>query len=69
MPIERTTTISANLIECAAKGEADERLINIVDGIMTGQPSLEDCVDCVLAWGNSSGTDALIGMALTLSDD
>jgi hypothetical protein len=64
---QRTTTISANLIECAAAGEADERLINIVDGLVTGTPSRDECVECVLDWGNSSGIDALIGMALACS--
>lgn len=63
----RTTTLSANLIECAADGEADERLITVVDGIMTGRPSLDDCASCVVEWGNSSGTDALIGMALAIA--
>ena len=61
---QRTTTLSANLIECAAAGEADERLIALADGIMTGEPPVAQCVDCVLDWGNSSGIDALIGMAL-----
>ena len=61
---QRTTTISANLIECAANGEADERLINVIDGLVTGTPSRDDCVECVIGWGNSSGLDALIGMAL-----
>jgi hypothetical protein len=62
---QRTTTLSANLIACAAHGEADERLINAVDGIVTGTPSHAACVECVLGWGHSSGLDALIGMALT----
>ena len=66
---QRTTTLSANLIECAANGEADERLLNVVDGIMLGQPELAECAECVLSWGNSSGVDALIGMALALSRD
>ena len=61
---QRTTTISANLIECAANGEADERLINVIDGLVTGTPSRDDCVEGVIGWGNSSGLDALIGMAL-----
>jgi hypothetical protein len=63
---QRTTTISANLIECAANGEADERLINVVDGIVTGTPSIEECVDNVLDWGSSLGVDALVGMAIAL---
>jgi hypothetical protein len=61
-----TTTLSANLIECAADGEADERLINVVDGIVTGTPSLKECVGCVLGWGHSSGSDVLVGMAIAL---
>lgn len=63
---QRTTTISANLIECATQDEADERLINVVDGLVTGAPSLEECVDYVLDWGSSSGSDALIGVTLAL---
>ena len=63
---ERTTTISANLIECAADGEADERLITVVTGLVTGRPSIEDCAKCVLGWGSSSGVDALTGMAVAL---
>jgi len=65
---QRTTTISANLIECAANGDADERLINVLNGLITGQPTIAECAEHVLDWGNSSGIDALIGMALTLSD-
>lgn len=63
----RTTTLSANLIACAANGDADERLITVIDGVVRGTPSPEDCAACVLDWGNSSGLDALIGMALTLT--
>ena len=61
---QRTTALSANLIECAANDEADERLINVVDGLVTGTPPIEDCVNYVLEWGSSSGIDALVGMAL-----
>ncbi len=66
---QKTTTISANLIECAAAGQADERLINVVDGIITGTPSIDECTNCVLDWGNSSGIDALVGMAIAVSVD
>jgi hypothetical protein len=59
-----TTTISANLIECAASGQGDERLITVVDGIASGSATIDECVDCVLDWGSSSGIDALIGMAV-----
>jgi hypothetical protein len=59
-----TTTTSANLIECAADGQGDERLITVVDGITAGSASIDECVECVLGWGSSSGTDALVGMAI-----
>ncbi len=64
---QKTTTLSANLIECAAEGQADERLLNVVDGIVTGEPEIEKCADCALSWGNSSGIDALVGMAIAVS--
>jgi hypothetical protein len=63
---QKTTTISANLIECAVEGLADERLLNMVDGIVTGIPAVDECVECVLSWGSSSGIDALAGMAIAL---
>jgi len=63
----RTTLLSANLIECAALGQADERLINVVDCIVTGHPSESECVPHVLGWGASSGIDALVGMALAVT--
>jgi hypothetical protein len=64
---QRTTALSANLIEYAAAGQGDERLITVADGIATGSASIDDCVDCVLGWGSSSGIEALIGMALATS--
>jgi hypothetical protein len=67
MAYRTTTTISANLIECATDGQGDERLIILVDGIATGSASIDECVACVLGWGSSSGLDALIGMALAVS--
>ncbi len=64
---QTTTLLSANLIECAADGQADERLMKVVDGIVTGQPAIRECVDCALGWGNSSGIDALMGMAVAVA--
>jgi hypothetical protein len=65
---QRTTTLSANLIECAAEGKADERLINVVDGMVTGTPSIKECVGGVLDWGHSSGRDVLVGLAIALDN-
>lgn len=62
-----TTTLSANLIECATQGESDERLVMTLDSIVTGQSAASECVPLLLGWGNSSGADALVGMALALT--
>ena len=63
----RTTLLAANLIECASRGQADERLLLALDGIVTGQPDKQTCASCLAGWGNSSGLDALVGMALVLA--
>jgi hypothetical protein len=63
---ERTTRLSACLIECAMQGEADERLLALADHIWTGAPPAEAALGAVLGWGASSGVDALLGMALVL---
>jgi Protein of unknown function (DUF2877) len=63
---QKTTLISANLIACAAQGQADERLVRALDGIMTGSLAPDRCARNLLGWGNSSGCDALVGMALAI---
>ncbi len=60
---QRTTALSANLIEAAGTGEADERLLDAADGIFAGRTSIEECARDLLSYGSSSGTDALAGMA------
>lgn len=62
----KTTLLSANLIECAGQGQADERLLLAVDGIMTGTPDPVTSAAHLLQWGKSSGIDALTGMAIVL---
>ena len=64
---QKTSTLSANLIESAANGEADERLIDALDGIMTGFPDSKECARLLLSWGNSSGGDTLTGIALAVN--
>jgi hypothetical protein len=63
---QKTTLLSANLIACASQGQADERLITALDGIMTGSPAPDPCAEAFSNWGSSSGRDALVGMALAL---
>jgi hypothetical protein len=64
--ISRTTLLSANLIACAAEGQADERLLVALDGIISGQPDVEDCTELILSWGDSSGVAALTGMGFAI---
>lgn len=63
----RTTTISANLIECATMGQADERLINALDFVFRGNGNKTKILDGLLTWGNSSGIDAFLGMLIVLA--
>jgi len=62
----KTTTLAANLIECAAQGQANERLLISLDGMMTGQTDPVTCARYLADWGHTSGLDALLGMALVL---
>jgi hypothetical protein len=63
---EKTTTISANLIECAAQGLADERLIDALDWIVSASTLDSPPADGFLSWGRSSGIDVFIGFLLAL---
>ena len=63
---ESTTLLSANLIECASQGQADERLILGLDGMLSGEYDPEACAASLASWGNTSGIDALVGMALAI---
>ncbi len=60
----KTTTLAANLIECASQSQADERLIRALDAIVAGGDDLQSCAANLAGWGNSSGRAALAGMAL-----
>lgn len=56
----RTTTLSANLIALAARGDADERLLELVDWVAAGGPTPEE----FLRWGAHSGEAVLQGVRL-----
>ena len=64
---KKTTLLSANLIECAALGQADERLIAALDWLTSNIPQESNCLDELLGWGNSSGGDVFVGFAVALS--
>jgi hypothetical protein len=63
----KTTLLSANLIECALNGQADERLLSALDGLVIGTLDAASIFELLSQWGSSSGMDALVGMALVLS--
>ena len=64
---KKTTLLSASLIECAALGQADERLIAALDWLMGDVSQVFNCLDELLGWGNSSGSDVFVGFAVALS--
>lgn len=64
--VGRTTRISQAIIASAAEGYADERLLNALDGMVTGALSPEACAELLARYGGSSGVDALVGMAIGL---
>lgn len=64
---KKTTRLSANLVECACQGQADERLLLALDGILAGNYAPAQCALALAGWGNTSGVDALAGMALGVS--
>jgi len=61
---QNTTALSASLIECAAGGSADERLISALDGLVSGSLEEEHIIEHLLGWGHSSGAAAMQGMGL-----
>lgn len=63
----KTTALSACLIECAAAGLADERLVAALDGLVSGNLAVDRIVEYLLAWGHTSGSAALRGMGLAIT--
>jgi hypothetical protein len=61
-----TGALSLSLARCARRGQADERLVDAVDGITGGGTDAAALVDALRGWGSSSGFDALVGMTLVL---
>ena len=63
----KTTRISANLLQAAAQGQADERLIQALHAVIANGLPLARAAHDLTTWGNSSGADALLGMTVVLS--
>lgn len=64
---QKTSLLSASMIEAASQGELDERLLWSLDGLFNHQPSVHECAEYLANWGRNSGLDALCGMALLVS--
>jgi hypothetical protein len=62
-----TTSLSANIIAAAGRGEADERLIAALDALFTSHLQPAEISTLLLNYGGSSGVDALLGFALAIS--
>ena len=63
---KRSTLISANLVECAAAGEVDERLGAAFQALLHPEFSPDAAIRGILGWGSSSGMDATAGMVVIL---
>jgi len=66
---EKTTHLSFSLLSCAARGDADERLIQVLDAILTGSRIPDQDLVQLLDWGSSSGVAVLAGMILAINKD
>ncbi|MFC2054289.1 DUF2877 domain-containing protein [Chloroflexota bacterium] len=64
---QKTTTLSANLIELASLGEGDERILKAIDWIMGGYSEGSGIVEDLLDWGSSSGVDVLVGFTAAIT--
>lgn len=59
---QKTNTLSANLIECASSGKADERLISFSQLLITKTLLEKNDFNELATYGSSSGFDSFIGM-------
>jgi len=62
-----TTRLSTQLLNLAAQGSADERLITAVDGMISGSCPAARCAELLGTWGASSGFESALGMLLAVS--
>jgi hypothetical protein len=63
----KTTQISASLLACAMEGAADERLLKVLDGLISGSAITQNELRNLLRWGHSSGITVLAGMMAVLN--
>jgi hypothetical protein len=58
----KTTTLSAALMQCAAEGAADERLMNALDWLAQANADIQQIRADLLSYGSSSGIDSFAGI-------
>ena len=66
LALDKTTRLSFSLFVCAADGSADQRLLTVMDGLLSGIEIKNDDLAQMLAWGSTSGFAVLAGMILAL---
>ena len=65
--VERTTTLSATLLACAARGEVLPELRDLLVGLGTGDATaVEESLDDLVGIGDTSGAGALLGAVTAL---
>ena len=63
-----TTLLSQQLLRHAAKGETNERVEELLDAILTGEPpKVESGIEEVLKIGETSGIDTVVGILVGLN--
>jgi len=63
----KTTALSANLIACAARGSADERIFNCLAWLHIGFGNYVNILKELQSYGSSSGFDTMQGIITALS--
>ena len=67
LALDKTTRLSFSLLVCASDGSADERLLKVLDGLLSGVEIRDQDLSQMLAWGSTSGFAVLAGMILVLA--
>jgi hypothetical protein len=62
----KTTSVSSTLFECAMQGEADARIQEMADVLMSADIPFQQQAIELSRWGNSSGADVFLGMILAI---
>lgn len=63
---EKTTSVSSTLFECAIQGEAEARIQEMADALMSMDIPFQQQAMELSHWGNSSGADVFLGFLLAI---